>query len=542
MKKLLIFILLFFVLILWVDFFMSSWFYYNLDTVFYPIDNLSNFFSRTVFFHFWDIWMLVNYKIFSKLFLILCLCLWAFLWYKLANYLINNFIIINNKNIILLLQISSIIFTISNPFIYERLVTQTWVVFWIFFIWIWFIYLLEFFEKKDDKKFYLSSLFFWLALSALPHTIFFVVIIWIISLIFFLKHFSLKNIFVWILIFIWINLNWLIWDFFLNNIQNWVKNITNNLNTENVEVFKQNSIWGLWVELTSLTWYWFWWEKYWHVDIPNLSIFWYFSAICVFSIILIGAVNIFQKDKKIFYYFLTLYTIFFILALWFSSSIFYWFNNFLYSYIPFYIGMREPWKFLWVIAILNTIFFVIWIYWVVKYFKSKFEIEKSFFDLLSMVIIIFIITSLYTPWILFGFRGQIKIVNYPEEYFESKSFLAEKKEFKNVIFPWHTYIKCEWWNGRISWNTYQHILWFKESIYSDNIEIWNIYTNNNNPVSQKVEEFLKTKNLKLLGDLWIKNIIFQDKCADFEAYKFLESLNWLEKVFDKKYLKIYKIK
>ena len=134
MKKLLIFILLFFVLILWIDFFMSSWFYYNLDTVFYPIDNLSNFFSRTVFFHFWDIWMLVNYKIFSKLFLILCLCLWAFLWYKLANYLINNFIIINNKNIILLLQISSIIFTISNPFIYERLVTQTWVVFWIFFI------------------------------------------------------------------------------------------------------------------------------------------------------------------------------------------------------------------------------------------------------------------------------------------------------------------------------------------------------------------------------------------------------------------------
>lgn len=542
MKKLLIFILLFFILILWIDFFMISWFYYNLDTVFYPIDNLSNFFSRTVFFHFWDIWMLVNYKIFSKLFLILCLCLWAFLWYKLANYLINNFIIINNKNIILLLQISSIIFTISNPFIYERLVTQTWVVFWIFFIWIWFIYLLEFFEKKDDKKFYLSSLFFWLALSALPHTIFFVVIIWIISLIFFLKHFSLKNIFVWILIFIWINLNWLIWDFFLNNIQNWVKNITNNLNTENVEVFKQNSIWGLWVELTSLTWYWFWWEKYWHVDIPNLSIFWYFSAICIFSIILIGAVNIFQKDKKIFYYFLTLYTIFFILALWFSSSIFYWFNSFLYSYIPFYIGMREPWKFLWVIAILNTIFFVIWIYWVVKYFKSKFEIEKSFFDLLSMVIIIFIITSLYTPWILFGFRGQIKIVNYPEEYFESKSFLAEKKEFKNVIFPWHTYIKCEWWNGRISWNTYQHILWFKESIYSDNIEIWNIYTNNNNPVSQKVEEFLKTKNLKLLEDLWIKNIIFQDKCADSEAYKFLENLNWLEKVFDKKYLKIYKIK
>ena len=43
MKKLLIFILLFFVLILWIDFFISSWFYYNLDTVFYPIDNLSNF-------------------------------------------------------------------------------------------------------------------------------------------------------------------------------------------------------------------------------------------------------------------------------------------------------------------------------------------------------------------------------------------------------------------------------------------------------------------------------------------------------------------
>ena len=64
----------------------------------------------------------------------------------------------------------------------------------------------------------------------------------------------------------------------------------------------------------------------------------------------------------------------------------------------------------------------------------------------------------------------------------------------------------------------------------------------NNPISKQVEKFIETKDLEILKNLWVQNIIFQDKCWYFEKYLFLEELDWLKKVFDKKYLKIYKIK
>ena len=101
---------------------------------------------------------------------------------------------------------------------------------------------------------------------------------------------------------------------------------------------------------------------------------------------------------------------------------------------------------------------------------------------------------------------------------------------------------CKWGTNKISSNIYPYILWSSDAIAADNIEIWSVYSNSNNPVSKKVEEFIETKNLAILRELWVQNIIFQDFCWFYEKYDFLKKLDWLEKIFDREFLKIYKIK
>jgi hypothetical protein len=54
-----------------------------------------------------------------------------------------------------------------------------------------------------------------------------------------------------------------------------------------------------------------------------------------------------------------------------------------------------------------------------------------------------------------------------------------------------------------------------------------------------IETFLKTKDLKILkqNDIWW--IIFLKTCADFRAYKWLDSLNWLEKIYSGDKVDVY---
>lgn len=545
MKKLTIFTFIFLIIILWPDFLLKSGFFYNLDSVFFPVYEFKNFFAESFFRHFWDFLNIIFwYEIHSKIYFLTTLFFWVFLGFKIWKYSIEK-LEIKDKNIDFLLKFLSIIFIISNPFIYERLMSQVWIAFWVFSIWIWFLYLLEFLDKKINKKLYFSALFFALSFNIFPHSIIFVIILFFLTILFFYKKFTLKNIFILWFIFLFLNFNWLIWNFFLNSKELWVSNTISTFNRENIEVFVQNSQSNLWVELTSMLWFGFWWEKYNHVFPPeNLFPLWWIFGIAIFIIIWIWAFKIFKKYRKIFYYFLSIYIIFYVLALGISSPIFAWFNEFLYKYIPFYIWMREPAKFLWMLAILNTIFFIIWIYYFWKYLEKKeiLKIETSKFDFYVFLVLIFVIINAYSPWVFWAFRWQLQISKYPEEYFESKKFLEEKKEFKNVVFPWHSYVACQWGTTKVFSNTYPNILNFSETIKSDNIEIWTLYTNYNNIISKKVEEFLENKNLEILREIWVKNIVFQDYCADFEEYEFLENLGWLEKVFDEKYLKIYKIK
>ena len=79
-------------------------------------------------------------------------------------------------------------------------------------------------------------------------------------------------------------------------------------------------------------------------------------------------------------------------------------------------------------------------------------------------------------------------------------------------------------------------------IWADNIEIWNLYSNDNSKETKDIELFLKYKNYYLLRKNNISNIIYMKNCADTNNYTFLENDRNLEKTFSWQTINIYKIK
>ena len=547
MKTILIFSTILIVTILGLDFFTKSGIYWSIDSIFYPIENFKNFFSQSIYWHLRDF---VNiyfwYQFYAKAILFLILVVWAFLWYKISKLVFNIFEIKDNKTKEAL-SIISISFLLINPFIYERLTTQIWIALAIYLIWLWLVYLIEcilFPPSKGDKggSLYLASLFFWLALTIMPHTAVFVIIIAIITLAFFWKKFEFKNIFISILIFLFVNINWLIWTFFLG--ENKTVNTVKTFNELNIEAFTTNKLYWS-VEFTNMLLYWFWPEKYNNRLLKPESDWWVIAGILIFSIIVYWFIKLYKKQKKLSLYLLSLWIIAFILGTSISSSLFGWISELFYRYIPYYIWMREPEKLTWLLMIVYAIFFVIWIYFIFEkfeYFRKKEVFKKYFLNKYAISIYSFLLLIIWSPNVLFWFNSWLKITDYPKEIFASKEYLKQKKLDNVLILPWHSYTACLWTDRKVIANPIQYILRPIKSISADNIEIEKLYTNSNSKRSRKIWEFIKTHNFEILKNLKIDTIYFTDYCADYPKYDFLKKSKNLKLKFNSRYIKIYKIK
>lgn len=543
MKKIIVFIIILAIVTLGIEFFYKPWIYFGLDVVFYPIYNLKSFFSQSLYLHLWDIINLIfGYQFYWRLLLFCTFLVWTLLWIYIWN-LIWRILNIKDEKKLFFIKFFSISFIVFNPFVYERFITQTNIILSIYFIWFGLISLIEYILTFKNNKLYLSWIFFWISFMIMPHTLVFLLIIFITTLSFFYKNFSIKKIFFSISIVFLINSNWLIWSLFLNETKSLWKIST--FNVQNIEAFTSNNLNSLWVEITNILLYWFWWGKYNRLDIPDNN-YWYLAWFLILWIIIYGWYELYKIRKKLTLYLLSLATFAYILWLWISSTLFSWINELLYEYIPYYIWMREPQKLIGILMIVYSIFFLIWAYTILeknKTFKRKEYFKKIFLNNYFVMGYILILILIWSPNVLFWFNGQLKISNYPKEIFQSRDNLIEYNDTNVLILPWHSYMACEWSYWTVFYNHVKNILLPINVISSDNIEIGHLYTNNkNNNRSKKIDKFIETKDFSILKKLNIDTIYFMDKCADFPKYNYLEKSKKLKKVFESNYIKIYKIK
>lgn len=545
MNKITLFSLIFISIILGPSFFINSGFFLFLDTIFYPVYDLSYNFEYSFYFYIHDILSyLIWYELFSKIYLFATLSLWAYVWYKISKLVLEYFDV-KDKKISSIISILWIVFFISNPFIYERLVTQVWIALWTFIFWFWLYQLLQYIKKEENKYFYLAALFFSLAVCIFPHSLIFVILVWIFFLIFFWKKVKVIPFMLSGIIFIIINLHLFVWLFLSGS--NQVLSATEKFNYQNIEVFQQNSLSWLWSELTSLLLYGFWWERWERILSPNsVNEYWYIFWAFVLIIIGFWIYVWFQKSRKITSFLLLIWLFSYIWALWISSNIFWFISHFLYENIPYYMGMREPGKLLWILSFVYTIFFLvgnIFILEKLELLRKKYAI--SFDPYLQniytyCIFIIFVLLS-WSPNMLFGFNGQLKILQYPKEYLEVRKILSKDLQEKNLILPWHAYMWCAWNYGNVISNPMPAILDSKSTISAENLEMWNLYSNIKTPLTDDIESFIQTQDISYLKKNNIKNIILQKNCWAFSRYDFLSEKKELKKIYEKPHLDILQI-
>lgn len=495
--------------------------------------NLHDFFSY-----------LIWYELFSKIYLFATLSLWAYVWYKISQLVLEYFDV-KDKKLSSLISVLWIVFFISNPFIYERLVTQVGIALWVFIFWLWAYHLLQYIKKDENKYFYLAALFFSLAVGIFPHSLIFVILVWILFLIFFWKKVKFIPFVLSSIVFIILNTHLFVWLFISGS--NPVLSATEKFNYQNIEVFQQNSLWGLWTEVTSLLLYGFWGERWERILTPNaVNKYWYIFGFFILGIILFWVYFCFQKSKKITYFLLILWFLSYILALWISSNIFWFISHFLYENIPYYIGMREPGKLLGMVTIIYTFFFLIGNIFIIqkatKWMKSQNIIFHPYLQntYTYCAFIIFIILS-WSPNMLFGFNGQLKIIQYPKEYLEVRKILWDNLQEKNLILPWHSYMWCAWNYGNVISNPMVAILKSENIISAENLEMWNLYSNIKTPLTDDIENFISTQDVSYLKKNNIKNIILQKNCWAFSRYDFLSDKKELKKIYETPHLDIFQI-
>lgn len=540
MKKILPFILALTIIILWLDFFMKSGTYFLLDWPFYPLESLRYlFWESSIFWFLNDSFVLVFwYILYSKIFFFSVLFSSWFLGYLLAREAVKYTDI--DKKYGVIAGIFGILFLMINPFLYERMITQPGVYLAIVWLGYGLYFLLKNLDSSQYRSYLLSGLFFGLSIGLSPHTVFMIGIILLTYAIIFLRDKkSLLN-----LIYLWsitvlLNLNWLVGGFLF-----WKSNVISSVSTfwqANVDNFLSNSLHPLWVELTNILLYGFWGERYGHFILPDtLNDKWYIAGFLVLFVIFFWVYKTYTKNKKIALFLVIIWTISLILGVWTASHIWWWFVQFLYNHVPYYIGLREPQKWIWLLMLIYSLFFVVWMTCIFSFVDKLFNISKSKIKIGISVFIVFLFLNAWSPNLILGFHKQLFITDYPNEFFQFKKEKIVKWE-NYLVLPWHSYFACDW----IRWRIVTNVMWefFKpwNSIISDNIEIGTLYTNSSSQRSKDIEKFLKTNNIDLLKKYYINDIIFLDKCADFKTYDFLEKNKSFKKDFNSDYLKSYRL-
>lgn len=221
-----------------------------------------------------------------------------------------------------------------------------------------------------------------------------------------------------------------------------------------------------------------------YFDSPN----WTIVFLIIFAFVLYGVyVRVFRSDSESTVAdrsLLTLGVVSYVLALGISgNNIFAPITQFLYDYIPFYKGLREPQKWVGVLLISYAYFAG---HGVEAAYRSSF-VQKGYPKLFLLGA--FSLPFLYTPTMLFGFQGQLRSADYPREWYAlNERFGRESTEsdetaicgyrsmgapvgcYDMLVFPWHSFLRLSF-ADRIIANPAQTFFSNTRVLQGDNMEI-----------------------------------------------------------------------
>ncbi len=502
-----------------------------LDFVAHDFTSWKPWYSQTLQWHIVDILRYLLWgAMMSKIYYAFVYIFGIFAGYTLGNTIQKAFFGEERSNIFF--PCIATLFLLLNPWIYERMVTQPGIVLGMFSLALTLTYITEHIFSPKRYSLLSASFFAGLAFLFFPHASVMLLLMGIFTLVFYGKHIPKKYFLITPSLIFMLNANWLFGDIFWGQ-ELWTSAVKT-FDWANIEGFTGNNL-GISTELTHLLLYGFWGERF-HILTPErFNPYWYIFGMLVLWVIVFGAIQMYKIQKRFFYFLLSLWIISYILALWISSPLFAPINRALYEYVPGYIGMREPQKWLGLTMIVYAIFFVCAVCELRKYF--------SLFPKWMPYLIVFTLLNTWNPMNLWAYQGQLLWISPPEEYALAREKVLLQEHEKVLILPWHSYMACSWTRWKVIYASQKENFYPLQTIVADNLEIATKYSNSSSPVSADIESFLLTEDISLLKKNNISHIIFQKNCGWPQGrYDFLEKKESFSPLFEGKDVRVFEIK
>ncbi len=209
---------------------------------------------------------------------------------------------------------------------------------------------------------------------------------------------------------------------------------------------------------------------------------------------------------------------------------------FLFDHLPFYKGLREAQKWDAVTAMVYLIFLSIGL----RELFSKKIIQRNGFVMKFFICAVIVMQA---PLLLFGFSGQVKPVQYPNDWYAVNNYIVRDSGCSGNIlfFPWHLYMSFSWIGGIVA--TPAPTFFQCPVISGTDMEWGGEFDNSQNPQGQAVEHWLSTKGATDLlrnGAFNIHYVILA-KEVDWRNYAGLDSNPQLRLVMETSTLKVYKV-
>ncbi len=441
------------------------------------------------------------------IYLVIVICWWIFFYYfPLKRIFFEN----KKKYLLILLFLTFLIF---SPFFYERWLTQPNVLISAIYIWLWLLLL----QRQSPIDLIYVWLSFSIALMARPHSLFMILLIYIVWAIIYLRKVKQLK---------YLILSWFI--ILLTNSNRIFSAITWNNNTlsktveidkTNIEVFQITNLDGLGSELTWLLQYWFWWERAGHILVPweVYQYRWIWGIIIVFCCMVWWLILLWgTKTRKRGLFVAILWVLSWVLWVWVWSDIRWSVIWRMWDNIPLYNGMRDSQKRIWMLMISQLVWWIVFWKYIILKIEDHHVLWKNNTMLNWMIVLLsLLLLHIRNPHMPQAIWNQILWTNRPQEYYEFKDYLSNHKGDGNIlIMPWHSYVACEWTNKKIIPLVLDKFIWDSRLIRSDNIEAFHLYSNSTNPRSVDIELWRKDmKNFSILKKWDIEFILLIDDCS-----------------------------
>lgn len=295
---------------------------------------------------------------------------------------------------------------------------------------------------------------------------------------------------------------------------------------------------SIWIDALSLSAQ---WKDDLSYALPFESFTYYQAIYFIFlAIAIIGALHMIVSTsiQRLGFQLLTIAVISLMLGVGLSSPLTQPLTSFLYTHVPFWIGLRDSAKWFALLALVESIWLAYGLYFLTSKLSSgQARLFAGGMLCLSLLLIF--------P-VLHGASGQIMPKTYPVSWYEWNSLLADHPEQQTMLFlPWHLYLSFSFTSDVVIANPAPLFFSNARVIAGDNLEAGGIggkpylYTDSHRPASRTVENALFTmlqdhqnKNFgSLIAPLEIRYVAFTAEHANPELLERLQQQSDLSLVF-----------